>query len=650
VAAVPVPPAHRLPREYFEEFCSGGGGPAAVRELWTSELSRRMLLLRAVSAAAGAPNESLPAPGRDHAPGGEIRHASAAPPIRPRTGSPRYAHQLGPLPPAATAWSALTAAEAAAREPVRELLLRPQIGNWAAYTLRRHRGRVAASATPLWLDLGVIHTVALLASAEAGLSWNTRLPVRSGRLMLPGLGMVKLPAVGPADYADAETLDGEIRLRHHGSTFNIPVPGGLESVHWQGLRTLRVEGPTSLAITFDDLDPFRNLAEPVRPNRRSDAEFAAWQKLLDEAWGLLCQEHPPTAAAMAEGLVCIVPLADDGWGIRSASTGEAFGSVLISQPPDAISLALSLVHEFQHTKLGGLMHLGAMCRPADEGVQDRYYAPWRDDPRPLAGLIQGLYAYVGITGFWQRRRKRAHGDDRRTADFEYAYARFQVGQAMTEALRSGRLTPWGEALLDRLSAAIGPWSPGAEEQEAVEAATLLADFHRAAWAARHTPEPAHIRVVELTDAYLTGQSPRVHASLPVPGLVADDDLGTETVEWSGGREQWSRGFSTLIRRQLVMPGADIPERLRAHGIGIADRQLVRRDLAGARAAYVARIAESPENIDAWVGLGLADPSCATLLSRPQLVRAVYRRLAELGACPEPAALAAWLSPRTGSRN
>ncbi|MBG0564890.1 aKG-HExxH-type peptide beta-hydroxylase [Actinoplanes aureus] len=34
-----------------------------------------------------------------------------------------------------------------------------------------------------------------------------------------------------------------------------------------------------------------------------------------------------------------------------------------------------------------------------------YYALWRDDPCPLNGLLQGVYAFVGITDFWWVRRK-----------------------------------------------------------------------------------------------------------------------------------------------------------------------------------------------------------------------------------------------------
>jgi HEXXH motif-containing protein len=560
----------------------------------------------------------------------------------------------GPLPPAADAWSALVAAEAAAREPVRGLLLRPEIGNWAAYALRRHRGRAAASTSPLWLDLGVVHTVALLASAEAGLPWRTRLPAREGRVMLPGRGMARFPLTGSADNAgaavvDAETTDGRIRLRWRGSSLEVPAPDAPEPEGWLGLRTVRVEGPPRLAVVLDDVDPFRNLAEPLPPDRLSDAEFASWQKLLGEAWALLCQEHPRTAAAMAEGLVCVVPLPDDGWGIRSASTGEAFGSVLISQPSDATSLALSLVHEFQHTKLGGLMHLSAICRLAQDGAPDLYYAPWRDDPRPLAGLVQGLYAFVGIMTFWKRHREQAHGGDRKLADFEYAYARLQVGLAIAETRRSDRLAPWGEALVQRLSETLESWSPGTDERDVAEVASLLAEFHRAAWLARHMPEPAQAEVVTLAKAYLAGDQPHDTDQAQVLDTWGDDGSEIESVERVAHKKRWSLGLSILIRHHLATPDADVPARLRDRGIDVADSALVRGDLGAARAGYLTRISAAAEDVDAWVGLGLADPSCAITQSRARLVAAVYRRLSKLGAPPDPAELAAWFRPVANAR-
>ncbi|WP_034272259.1 HEXXH motif domain-containing protein [Actinospica robiniae] len=604
MADVTVPQAHRLPREHFEALCSGGGGPGIVRDLWRSELSRRMLLLKAVAVAAEPPDD-----------------ASAGTRTR------------GPLAPAASAWAALAEAEAVASAEVRRILLHPQVGNWAAFALRRHRGQVA-SDEPLWLDFGVLHTVALLARAAAGLPWSTRLPMREGRVMLPGRGMAEFPRPHSAQYAAATVSGGAIRIRHRHRVVAVPEPGSEDAAGWLGLQTCELDGPFPLSLAIDDLDPFRNLAEPAPPSRLTENELAIWRKLLREAWNLLCHEHPSTAAAMAEGLVGLVPLPESDWGVLSASTGEAFGSVLISRPPDAVSLALSLVHEFQHTKLGAVMHLGPLC---EAGEEERYYAPWRDDPRPLAGLMQGIYAFVGMAGFWYTHRNGAVGTERRVVEFELAYAHLQLTQALRQAEDSGRLTTWGNLLVAGMSAKIGEWSVKELDRAALEAATLLADYHRTGWLIRHGDVPAPEDVALLADAY--------RFCRPVPETRAAVKSSTP----SNPAAAWSIGLAALVRGELVAPGAELPERLRRIGIDAADQALVRHANTPARSGYLTRIAADPDDLHAWTGLALADPECSALRTRPRAVISVFRRLVESGHRCDPEAVAAWFT-RLGPAN
>ena len=59
-------------------------------------------------------------------------------------------------------------------------------------------------------------------------------------------------------------------------------------------------------------------------------------------------------------------------------------------------MAEILVHEFQHLKLCGLQDMMPLMEPCDE----RVYAPWRPEPRPVGGLLQGVYAHLGIARFW----------------------------------------------------------------------------------------------------------------------------------------------------------------------------------------------------------------------------------------------------------
>jgi HEXXH motif-containing protein len=43
------------------------------------------------------------------------------------------------------------------------------------------------------------------------------------------------------------------------------------------------------------------------------------------------------------------------------------------------------------------MHQIDMC---DRGTRDLFYAPWRDDPHPPGGVLQGIYAFGVLQGIY----------------------------------------------------------------------------------------------------------------------------------------------------------------------------------------------------------------------------------------------------------
>ncbi|MDW5326483.1 HEXXH motif domain-containing protein [Plantactinospora sp. KLBMP9567] len=595
-------PHHRLPREHLDALCTGDGGPDLVRALWHTQRSRRLLLLHAVVEAARA--------------------------------EPRL---LGPLPPADAAREVLIRAERAAPAEFTELLLHPQIGNWAAYALRRHRGGTQARA-PIWVDFGALHAVALVAAARAGLSWRTRLPARSGRVMLPSLGMAVLADSTGWQQVPAECADGVLRIGAPGDGPTVRLGSPEEEVPgWWSLRRLTVGPDPRLRVLLDDVDPYRELADPVEPDRLDAAAVARWTELLAGAWQLLHDQWPDGAEAIAAAVVSLVPLpSSDDSETRSASTGEAFGSVMVSTPPDEVTLAVALVHEFQHIKLGGMMHLVPLTAGPDEQVR---YAPWRDDPRPVSGLVQGIYAFVGIAGFWRDYRLSRTGPQRRSADLEYAYARAQVREALRDVRQPGSgLTGWGERLVAGLTERVEPWLADPLPTGVVRAAELIAAGHRAGWRIRHLhPPPTDVR--RLTRAWARDQ--RVEFDSYRPGLMAHP------------QRRWSPGMLLLVRRHIA--GHPLPPgpRMRSLDLTEADVALVRDDLDAARAGYRARLGANPHDLNAWVGLGLStfdpDPhSGSALLHRPELVRAVYVRAVEEGYRPDPVRLTAWLDEATAA--
>ena len=124
----------------------------------------------------------------------------------------------------------------------------------------------------------------------------------------------------------------------------------------------------------------------------------------------------------------------------SATTPAAFGAIATSWPPDEVTLAETLVHEFQHVKLCGLLDLV----PLAESGERRVYAPWRQDPRPASGLLQGVYAHLGIVRFWQAQQyAETDRDGILRAQVLFARWRPAIGQAVQTLCQTGGLTPDG---------------------------------------------------------------------------------------------------------------------------------------------------------------------------------------------------------------
>lgn len=583
---------HRLGRAEHRQLLRGGGGPDAIALLGAAERSWRLLLLRALAEAAGAAAGAADTP-------------------------------AGPLPGLQDGWRLLTRAWRSAPAEVERLLAYPAVGTWAAHALRRVRGTAPADS-PLWVETGHLHAVAASAAVLAGLTFRTSVPVRDGWAVLPGLGGARVAsaegrwAAAEVVAADGDVRVGPVRVRADASDGTGRSEGAGGAGGWHGLRELRAEGCTLL---LDDIDPYRALRGPRAPEPLGGAD--RWAGLFAEAWRLLAHDDPEAARAAAAGLRSVVPRPrSERYRPHSASSGDAFGAVVASEPDDAEQLACTLVHEFQHHKLGAFMHLFTLH---EDGGAERYYAPWRDDPRPLGGLLQGVYAFFGVTRFWRRRRGEL-------AEFEYALWREQTLTALRAIRGADRLTPMGRDLVDELTGRLAGWRDEPVGARARDAAALAAADHRATWRAYHVRPPVDA-VARAARAYGAA------ASAPGAPPAADGRI----VPGRPGRGLDTR--AVLLRRMLV-DGAGGPAWADAaagavEGARPEDLALVTGDHDAARAAFTDRIVRGPgPDPDAWSGLGLAlrargHPAAGVLLERPEFVLAVHAELRRGGAGPAP---------------
>ncbi|MFD8012620.1 HEXXH motif domain-containing protein [Streptomyces sp. NPDC058955] len=575
---------HLIPSAHFDALAAGRGGPDTVRFLRTTEYSRRLLLLRALLDTAA-----------------------------------RTPGALGPLPSVDSAWAALTAAQEAAPEEFRELLLHPQVGSWLGHGLRRLR-HTAWGDGPLWADLGQVYALCAAAALRAGLPLSATVPLRDGAVMFPGLGLAVLPGRPALGTAEVAVAAGRLTVEPHREAVGPPAAPGGDAPGWLALRGLhaRVAG-RPVSCRLDDVDPYRDLGDPLPPARLAPEAAADWQEGFEGAVEVLEACDPEAAAALVVGLRSLTPVDPSPTGVvLSASSGDAFGGLLTSLPPDPVTFAVTLVHEFQHTKLGALLHLLTLER---DGGEERHHAPWRDDPRPLSGLLQGAYAFLGITDFWSRRLDRIPPAERAPAEFEFALSRRQTREAVGTLAADPALTAHGRRFVAGMRARLDAWETDARVRPEVDAwAALAAADHRAEWRIRHlAPAPADVRA--LAGAYLSAVPPHRVAA---PALAPDP-----TARWSHTRVR-------LIRHLLDPSPAGEPP------APAADHALLAGDPAAAT-AYARLLAEDPESPAAWTGLVLAvttaAPKARGLLDRPELLRPLHRELRTTS----PDALAHWLA-------
>jgi HEXXH motif-containing protein len=301
----------------------------------------------------------------------------------------------------------------------------PMVGAWAAIA-----SRGATRANPDPRIPAHLAAIALVAAAAAETDGSVSIPVDNGLAMLPGLGAVVADGL---EEVRAMTSHGRIAVVVDGVRIDVPADPTAGSPAWLPLRKLDAG---AVRLDLEDLHPYRHGHHAPPTGRLGPAEVEHWRAVVAESWQLLTDLLPDRAAELTVGLSSLVPLAVQGRGSAlSASLRDVFGACGLTRPTSAGELAVTLVHEFQHSKLSALLELRQLTDPSDDGT---YFAPWRTDPRPLAALLQGVYAFVGVADTWRALRGTVVD-----AELRFAKSRLQVDEGLTAAEESGSLTPDG---------------------------------------------------------------------------------------------------------------------------------------------------------------------------------------------------------------
>jgi HEXXH motif-containing protein len=357
-------------------------------------------------------------------------------------------------------YTLLASVQQAAPDAAAAVIQHPSVGAWALRTLRGEHEPAGAEPSGL-------AAVAAAAAIKANLAAEIEVPVSHYGVMLPGLGQ----AAADGDTAVVRTSPASV------SSASYQVSLDQDSAGWQPLRRIQ---PGGLDALFDDLDPFRMPTADALAPRLNATDTAEWEDALRDAWPLL---GPDSAVEVAAVVRVIVPYLTPPDGLVSSSSPENFGTVAMSRQPDPHTYAATLVHEVQHLKLSALLDLVDLTQP-DDGRG--YYAPWRTDPRPASSLLQGAYAFLGVSGFWRRQRWTSTDEDiRRRADAEFVRWRAASARVVRTLLRSNQLTEAGNDFAGQMRSVLEGWQREPVPAEAIAVARREAEHHLARWQAEN---------------------------------------------------------------------------------------------------------------------------------------------------------------------
>jgi HEXXH motif-containing protein len=479
-------------------------------------------------------------------------------------------------------------------DAVADLVSGPQVGAWAAVCLRF----IATESEPLhWAHRAHLGAIAASAAVRTGYQVRVHVPVRAGFVYLPTLGRARI--TGARNIVECQAGPDGILL------------DGRPPESWEIIRSLKASaGGIELNVQLDDIDPYwSTFGISTSARLRADA-VAFWQHQLETAWQVLADRHAHRLSMMATAIRCLVPVESASQlGSKSASSADAPGAVALSEPVNPTRLAATLVHESQHFRLASLHNL------RDLYVRSRqlYYSPWRNDPRPLSGILHGLFAFLGVAGFWSRERSD------HTSELEYARHARQLRVAHRQATTASDLTPLGSALVAALGEAIAEMPLTDCPEDVRRIADDLVTEHQAAWRL-HNLIPPEATVRAFHHAWLKGHPlPTSHSGAPTPtDPHGEAPLTRLAIAWL---ENEAELRALVTDRELFTK--------RFPGMTPTDLHLIAGRYHAARDDALATITEGTANTHIWATLVVTharackDPAMSPLVRMPEVVRAAF---------------------------
>lgn len=216
----------------------------------------------------------------------------------------------------------------------------------------------------------------------------------------------------------------------------------------------------------------------------SDEKLGEWITAMEAAAKVAESTVPLSSGLFGTIVRSVVPIVspDPSMGC-SLSDRDLPGAIMTTIDGPAV-LAENLLHEFRHN----LLHQLEQCYPlylSDSPKQAKYYSPWRNDPRPLHGILHALFVFLDVCAVHAgvRSSSLAHEADLHDSAVRLAANVSRIGIALEEFRSHAHTTEFGTGFVEGIEDAVDRFRPliASLPPEALGEAREQVESHRAAW-------------------------------------------------------------------------------------------------------------------------------------------------------------------------
>lgn len=146
----------------------------------------------------------------------------------------------------------------------------------------------------------------------------------------------------------------------------------------------------------------------------------------------------------------ILVIESQGESHGSMSPKSIMGSVFLPEIDDSTLIAECFIHECLHQYLYRLEHVSNFFENRD-GIDELYYSPWKDEPRPLIMVLHGAFVFTGVIMFYiELSKKDLPTKYLDTFKERIVYRYSQVNLALNVLSNNNKFTKFGNDIFDIL--------------------------------------------------------------------------------------------------------------------------------------------------------------------------------------------------------